>query len=323
MDTVITPKEIQNKKKARLAVIVYSTIVLMLLIYPFITYLNPPPGQEGIMVNLGLPDVGQGDENAPKQDAAPPIAEAETEEVEEAQPEEVAEPEPPQPDPVPEPKKEEPVETKDVVKTEDPEAIALRKKKEKERKERDEKRRKEEAAKKKADAEKRKKEEAKRKAEAEKKRKAEEAKRKAEAERAAKEKAAADLKASLGGGFGGGRGNTGSSGNQGDPNGDPNASALEGISTGSGKVGGGLGDRGITRSPAAKSTCGNKGGRVVVRVCVDNNGKVISAEYTQSGSNTSDSCLRTTAIRNAKKWGFSKGIAEKQCGTITYDFKVK
>lgn len=294
MDTVLTPKEEQNKKKARLVTIVYATIILMLLIYPFITYLNPPPGQEGIVVNLGQINTGQSDDNAPKQESAP-VAVAEPEPADESAP------------PQPTPPKEQPAEPKEVIKTEDPDVIALREKREKERREKIEQEQKEKAAKQKA--------------EAERKRKAEAARKKEAAERAAAEKEAADLKKNLLEGLGGGK--PSKSNNQGVENDNPDAKALEGISAGAGKVGGGLGGRGITSAPTVKSACGNKRGRVVVRVCVNTNGKVINAEFKQAGSNTSDKCLRDTAIGNAKKWGFSKGIAEKQCGTITYDFKIK
>ncbi|MBK6950297.1 MAG: hypothetical protein IPH16_21445 [Haliscomenobacter sp.] len=115
------------------------------------------------------------------------------------------------------------------MKTEDPEAVALRKQQEKERQERDEKARQEEAR---------------RQAEADAKRK--------QAEEEAQKKAEADkLKEGIGGlfGTGKGKGNTGKPGNQGDPNGDPNAKNLEGISTGAGTVGGGLGGRGILAQP--------------------------------------------------------------------------
>ena len=66
-----------------------------------------------------------------------------------------------------------------------------------------------------------------------------------------------------------------------------------------------------------------KTGRVVIRVCVDASGKVTSADFTQRGSTTSDSQLRATAIRNAKKFKFAAGSVDKQCGSITYDFKVR
>ena len=299
MEAMSNNTEQEHKRRGRTVAIAVHVGLLLLALYPFLKYPDPPPGQEGIMVNLGLPDVGQGDENAA---AAEPseAEEAEPEvEVEEEVVEEEAEPE--ETKAVEEP---EPVEEKKVIETEDPNALALKRKKEKE------------AAKKKAEEE------------AEKKRKAAEAKKKAEAE--AKKKADAKRKAdakdfgkSLGlDGLGKGKGNTGKDGNQGDPNGDPNASRLEGISTGAGNVGGGLSARGVRRSPKVSENS-QKSGRIVLNVCVDQNGKVTSAEYTQKGSSTADAQLRAAAIRNAKSWQFSKGALDKQCGTITYNFKVK
>ena len=122
--------------------------------------------------------------------------------------------------------------------------------------------------------------------------------------------------------FGDGKGKTDKPGNQGDPNGDPDAKKLEGISTGSGMVGGGLGDRGVVFEPKISDNS-QKTGTVVVRVCVDRNGDVVSADYTQKGSTTADSELRNIAINSAKKFRFAKSSIDKQCGTITIDFKVR
>ena len=165
--------------------------------------------------------------------------------------------------------------------------------------------------------------EAKKKAEEDAKRKAaeEEARKKAEAE--AKRKA--DLEAAkkqYGDVFGEGKGKTDTEGNQGDPDGDPDASNLEGISTGSGKVGGGLGNRGVRYEPTIKDQS-QKTGRVVVKVCVDRNGNVVSADYTQRGSTTTDADLKRLAIASAKRFRFTESTIDKQCGTITIDFKLK
>jgi TonB family protein len=166
---------------------------------------------------------------------------------------------------------------------------------------------------------------------AERKKKAEEAQKKAEAEAEAKRKAEAEAqkqaeyekaKKQFGDSFGDGKGKNDKPGNQGDPNGDPDATKLDGISTGSGMVGGGLGDRGVVFEPKIKDDS-QKTGTVVVRVCVNRNGEVISADYTQKGSTTADSELRQIAITSAKKFKFSKSSVDKQCGTITIDFKVR
>ena len=302
MESIITHQERKNSNRGKVISVVVHIGLILLALLPLLTYPDPPPGQEGILVNLGIPDVGQGDDNAgPTAPAEPEVAE-ETPEVEESQPE--PEPEVSDPEPVPE---------REVVETEDPQEVALKKKREEERKKQEE-----------ADRKKKAEEDAKRRAEAEAQRKAEaEAKRKAEEE--ARRQAEADkLKNDIGGlfGDGSGKGNTGTAGNQGDPNGDPNASNLEGISTGSGRVGGGLGSRGVTKSPSVSENS-QKAGTVVVSVCVDASGDVISAEYTQRGSTTADSQLVSAAIRNAKSWAFSRGSVDKQCGTISYNFKVK
>lgn len=104
--------------------------------------------------------------------------------------------------------------------------------------------------------------------------------------------------------------------------GDPDASILEGISTGTGVVGGGLSNRGVLYEPKVNDSS-QKTGRVVVNVCVDKSGKVISAIYTQRGSTTTDSDLRALAERSARKFRFSQCEVDKQCGTVTIDFKVQ
>lgn len=298
MSMVVSRQEEKNKKSGMtISIVVHITLLLMALL-PLLTYPDPPPGQEGILVNLGLPDQGQGDENMQQGDPAP------SEEVpaeEEPQPEEVV------PEKV-EASKPEPVKEKEVIRTEDPEAIALKRKQEQERKEREETDRKarEEEARKKAAEDERKRQQA-----------AEEARKKAEAD-----KLKGDIGSAFGGGKGKGKGNTGTSGNQGDPGGDPNASNLEGVSTGSGNVGGGLQSRGRLSSPSVSENS-QKQGTVVVEVCVNSDGDVTSARYTQKGSTTADGQLVKAAVDNAKRWKFTKGSVDQQCGTITYSFKVQ
>lgn len=311
MESIINQQEQKNKRRGMTLSVILHILLLLLAILPILTFPDPPPGQEGILVNLGIPDVGQGDDNAgpsqPQEEASEPVVE----EIEESEPEEIA----PEPEPEPEPVEvevdPEPVE-KEVVKTEDPEAIALKKKREKERKEKE--------AREKAEAERKRKE----RAEAERKRKEREAKEKAEAERKRKEAEANKFKDQIGGLFGDGKGkgDTGKPGNQGDPNGDPNADKLKGISSGSGQVGGGLSSRGISKQPKVSGNF-QKSGKVVLDVCVDQNGRVTKAEYKLRGSTTSDAKLISIAKANAKNWRFTKGSQSRQCGTITYLFKVK
>jgi outer membrane biosynthesis protein TonB len=125
-----------------------------------------------------------------------------------------------------------------------------------------------------------------------------------------------------GGGTGEGRGNTGTPGNQGVPDGDPNSDKLTGVS-GSGKIGGGLGNRKVVAKPPKIEDDSQKNGSIVLKICVDAEGNVISAEFTIKGSTTSDSDLVQKAITNAKKYKFSTGSNDTECGTVTYDFRVK
>ena len=299
----------------------FGVAFLLLFFWNLLTYQDPKPPESGILVSFGQPNIGQGEEVS----APPPVAAEE--EVETPAEPEVSEPEPVEeevePEAVPEPEPVKPKKTeapaKDVIKDERSKALALKKKKEQEQKreEEREKRAEELEAKKKADAAK------KAKADADRKKKAEADKKAAEA--AAKQAEAERLKGEIGGLFGqtgDGKGNTGTSGNQGDPNGDPNASNLDGISTGSGMVGGGLGNRGGSGPKVTDKSQAT--GKVVVKVCVDDAGRVKSATFTQRGSTTTNSQLRRIAEANAKKWSFSKSdLGRNQCGTITYDFKVK
>jgi|GEM_PF-4178240 len=63
-------------------------------------------------------------------------------------------------------------------------------------------------------------------------------------------------------------------------------------------------------------------GKVVIKVCVDSEGKVSEAKFTQRGSTTTDSYLVSVAEKAAKKYKFTTATVDTQCGTITVDFKV-
>lgn len=132
---------------------------------------------------------------------------------------------------------------------------------------------------------------------------------------------AAESKAKFGSLFGGG-----STGNvdaeKGEDFGVPDASVLEGLSTGTGEAGDGLGSRGLVYEPKIEDNT-QKSGTVVVKVCVNKLGNVVSAKYTQRGSSTTDSYLIDLAERSAKKYQFTPSDAAEQCGTITIEFIVK
>src|SRR5688572_5433751 len=252
------------------SLITHLVLVAILFLPMFAFQDPPPPEQEGVMVSLGLPDQGQGDEAPSKSEEKPE----------------------PQPEPVKEVVKSTPP-TKTPQKQVTSKVITSN--------EQDEVRVREASERKQAEAESQRK-----------------------ASEAAKQQAAYNsTKKSYGDLLGGsGRGNTGTPGSQGDPSGDPNAKALEGISKGSGRVGGGLGNRGVLHEPRI-SDVSQKTGRVVIRVCVDKVGKVIKAEYTQKGSTTTDSELKEIAKKAALQFKFTDSDIEQQCGTITVDFKIK
>ncbi|MCB0655437.1 MAG: cell envelope integrity protein TolA [Saprospiraceae bacterium] len=287
----ILENEEKNRRKALITSTIVNAIVILLLILPLMSIQVPPPGQPGLLVSLGLPNVGQGDDKPDMQNEKP----------------EPPKPEPPKQTAPPVESKPEPVKQEQIQTSEDPESIALKKKQKEEAETK--KKQLEEARKKQAE------EDARRKAEEEAARKAQEEADRKQAEYDEASKQYGDL-------FGSGKGKTNTAGNQGDPNGDPNAKNLEGISTGSGTVGGGLGDRGVLFEPVINDNS-QKTGRVVVKVCVDTEGHVVSADYTQKGSTTTDATLRDLAIRSAKKFRFTKSSIDKQCGTITIDFRVK
>lgn len=86
----------------------------------------------------------------------------------------------------------------------------------------------------------------------------------------------------------------------------------------------GLQGRGLVGTlPMPAYPAGNRGGKVVVRVAVDREGKVTSATYEPKGSTTSDSSLVEAAIDAAKRARFTESAAFVQGGTITYIFKLK
>ena len=307
MASYVVLQEPKYRNIARVLSGIIGILFIILVLIPLFFPPDPPPGQAGILVSFGEPNIGSGNEVS-----APPAPAEETEEVEdtsepeEVEPEEVepdvsepdvSEPEPPQPDP------------KKVIEDQASKERALKKKKEQERKEAE-----------------RKEQERKKEIEREKERKRKEAERKQreaeEAERKRKEDEAAKLKGEIGGLFnqtGDGKGDTGKDGNQGDPNGDPNSDNLEGVSTGTGMVGGGLANRG-GKGPKLTNNSSNTG-KVVIKVCVDENGRVTSADFRLRGSTTQSSYLKNIAIKNAKRWNFKRG--EIDCGTITYNFRAK
>lgn len=292
-----TLKEEKNKQKGMVSSAVIHLLIFLLFFIHFFEFEWPPKNESGILVALGTPDDGMG-EDLPKaeneevlKESADPAKEVSTKDKSTSPDKDIKNTD----------VKKEPVkikETATVDERSDVQSSTDKKKTEVSEAALAEKRRREAEAK----------------AEAEAKRKAEEdAKKQAEVD--AKKKQFGSL-------FGKGQGNTDKPGSQGDPKGDPNSKNLEGLAKGSGRIGGGLSNRGVNYEPRF-SDKSQKTGKVVIEICVDPSGKVTEAKFTQRGSTTTDSELVAIALKGAREYKFTSSEAESQCGTVTVDFKVQ
>ncbi len=122
----------------------------------------------------------------------------------------------------------------------------------------------------------------------------------------------------------GGEGNDRSPGDKGSPNGDPNAKSYYG--TGKGLDGDGnyrLGGRKALNKEKFVQDC-NESGIVVVKIEVNQSGKVIRATPGMKGTTNSASCLMEPAKRAAlaTKFNSDSKAPVKQVGTIVYQFKL-
>ena len=68
-----------------------------------------------------------------------------------------------------------------------------------------------------------------------------------------------------------------------------------------------------------KKLRGSKGS-ITLKICVEANGNVFQAKFTQKGSTTMDKKLIEMAKENAVSLKFNPGTAASDCGTITYFF---
>lgn len=291
-------EEKDNRKKGMIFSLLLHVLILLLALTPFLSKVDIPES-EGILIAFGDPDAGSPDQEALSVEeptssaAAPPTSSTPaSSDVTDISAKE----------------KEEEAPIKAVDKKTKPKADDA---KSKAKDLADAKKKAEADAKAKADAQ----------AKAEADRKAAET-AKAEREAKAKADAAANQKKKYADLLGKGKGNNNTSGNQGTSAGDPDGKALEGISKGTGRVGGGLSGRGIESAPSFTDNS-QKTGKVSLVICVDSNGKVSKADFTQKGSTTSDSYLIDLARKTALKYKFSKSDVDEQCGTVTIDFRVQ
>ncbi len=291
----------RHKKKSFTLTTVLLSLLLILMFYIGLTYLEPPI-ERGITVNFGTMDFGSGQEQ-PKERIRAQVAEPEP--VEEER-EEVAEQ-------VPEPEEQVVNETTEkptekVLTQESEESIRLRQQAE---------------AKRRAD-------EAARKARAEEERKERErraAEEQARREQEAKKKKLDDLMGGLNesdGTASGSEGNDDIPGDKGREGGDPYATSYYGTpGSGSGGGGYGLNGRSLVSRGKVQQEC-NEEGRVVVRIVVDRSGKVVNATPGVRGTTNNHPCLLTPAKETAflHKWNFDSEAPSQQVGFVVVNFKL-
>ncbi len=123
-----------------------------------------------------------------------------------------------------------------------------------------------------------------------------------------------------------GEGNDNQAGDKGNTSGDPNASGYYGNGGHNGGGGSGnyrLGNRKALTKPKPNFQC-NEEGRVVVKIFVNKNGKVVKAIAGVKGSTNNAPCLLSAAKQAAlkTKWTPDPKAPETQIGKIIYNFKV-
>lgn len=304
METTIQLEEEHDKKKGLILSVVVHIMLLLLCFFPYAVQQQPEQPISGILVALGTPDGGNSDDIA----STTQNSEKEKNEVSDTESNDDKAEKETAPSPQPQEKsvkkvtENQPVKEKVITHESDQPIVdntaAEKAKKEREKAALDAKENQRIAA-----------EKAKKEAQ---KKAAEEAAKKAKYNQSKKQ--FSDL-------FGSGRGTNNAKGNQGDPKGNPSADNLKGLAKGSGRIGGGLSDRGVLKEPRITDSS-QKTGKVVVKICVDSSGKVTEAKYTQRGSTTSDRHLRSVAEKAAYKYVFTPSDVETQCGQITIDFKL-
>ncbi|MCF8716133.1 energy transducer TonB [Joostella atrarenae] len=297
----------QHKKKSFTVTTVLLSILLFLMFYIGLSYLDPPI-ENGISVNFGTTNYGSGNVQPKEKIKSTPVKKPVVEET----PVEATPPEPTAP------AESAPSKAEDVVTQNNEESVVIKKQKEAAE------------AKKAADAKKKAEAEAKKKAEAEAERK--ELARKAEEERIKKEQEAKkkNLDAMMGGlnssdgTATGSEGDDNRAGDKGQPDGDPYATSYFGDGgSGSGGSGYGLNGRKLQSGDKFVQDC-NESGTVVVKIEVDRSGKVINATPGVRGTTNTAPCLKEAASKTARsyKWNSDPNAPSRQVGFVVVNFKL-
>jgi colicin import membrane protein len=303
-----------HKKKSFTLTTLLLSVLLLVLFYIGLTYINPPI-ENGISVNFGTTDFGRGSvqpkEKIQSEPLDTPPVESSKQEVAE-QIEEIEEE-------IPEQTSTEPTPSEKILTQENEESIRIKKAEEAKRKA-------ENAA-----------------ADANRKADNEAEKLKAEVARVAKEKHDAEelalreqqakkekLDAIMGGlnkshgTASGGEGDDNKAGDKGSPDGDPYAPGYYGSpGSGSGTGGYGLSGRSLVTQGKVPQEC-NESGRVVVKIVVDKNGKVITATPGVKGTTNNNPCLLEPARKTAfmHKWNLDSNAPNQQVGFVVVNFKL-
>ncbi len=290
----------RHEKKSFTLTTALLSALLLLLFYIGLTYMDPPI-ENGISVNFGTTNFGSGrvqpKEKIQSQPNNTPVELAPKEERVEEMQEEVP--------------KEEIVDnqpTEKVLTQESEESILIKQQQE---------------AKRKADA-------AVKKAQAEAERKAKEksdAEERLKNEQEAKKNKLDALMGGLNNSDGtasGSEGDDDKDGDKGQPDGDPYATSYYGSpGSGNGTGGYGLNGRSLVSKGKVQQEC-NQEGRVVVKIVVDKNGKVISATPGVRGTTNNSSCLLEPARKTAflHKWNLDSNAPSQQVGFVIVNFKL-
>ncbi|WP_445381355.1 energy transducer TonB [Robiginitalea sp. IMCC43444] len=290
----------RHKKKSFTLTTLLLSVLILLLFYIGLTYMDPPI-ENGITVNFGTMEFGMGQQQ-PREPvrSQPQQVEEQIEEAAETSPEAIPE------EVTEEAQTEAPAEK--VLTQETEESIKIRQQQEAERK----------AA------------EAARKAKAEAARIAREKRESEERARQEQEAKKRKLDALMGGlnnsdgSAEGSEGDDNRAGDKGDPGGDPYATTYYGSpGSGSGTGGYGLSGRNLASKGKVQHEC-NQEGRVVVRIVVDRNGKVISASPGMRGTTNNDPCLLEPAKKTAflHRWNPDSKAPDQQVGFVVVNFKL-
>ena len=267
----------RHKKRSFTLTTVLLSVLLLLMFYIGLSYLEPPI-ESGITVNFGALEFGMGEEQPKKKVKSKPVERPQIQEIVPVNEQPIVEEEEPVEESAPEPQPSEKLLTQ-----ENEESVKI--------KQQEEAKRKAEAAERKA------KEEADRK---ERERKAAEEKKRQE-----KEAKKRELDALMGGisnsegEVAGGEGDDQLAGDKGNPDGDPYATTYYGSpGSGTGTGGYGLSGRTLAGRDKVQQEC-NQEGRVVVEIIVDRNGRVIKATPGVKGTTNPHQCLLEPARKTA------------------------